>query len=141
MKLGVLTNLLAERSLEDALTYFASLGLECVEIGCGGYPGNAHCNAQTLLQSPEERTRFTSILQDRGLTLAALAVHGNPVHPNAEVAQRDHRSFEDAVLLAEQLGVETVVTFSGCPGDHEGALYPNWAICPWRFVHCPKVLL
>jgi len=23
------------------------------------------------------------------------------------------------------------VTFSGCPGDHEGAAHPNWVTCPW----------
>ncbi|MBR7142412.1 MAG: sugar phosphate isomerase/epimerase [Clostridia bacterium] len=131
MKLGVLTNLLADRPLEEALAYFASLGLECVEIGCGGYPGNDHCHAQRLLQSPAEQKKFSDALQANGLTLAALAVHGNPVHPNKDIALRDRNSFEDAVLLAQKLGVETVVTFSGCPGDHEGALYPNWAICPW----------
>ena len=41
------------------------------------------------------------------------------------------REFKNAVLLAEKLGVDTVVGFSGCPGDHEGAKYPNWATCPW----------
>ena len=29
------------------------------------------------------------------------------------------------------MGVDTVITFSGCPGDHPGAKYPNWATCPW----------
>ena len=29
------------------------------------------------------------------------------------------------------MGVGTVITFSGCPGDHPGAKYPNWVTCPW----------
>ena len=49
MKLGVLTNLLGSVSLEEALKYFSSLGLEMVEIGCGGYPGNAHANPDIIL--------------------------------------------------------------------------------------------
>ena len=33
--------------------------------------------------------------------------------------------------LAEKLGVDTIVTFSGCPGDSPEAKYPNWVTCPW----------
>lgn len=29
------------------------------------------------------------------------------------------------------MGLDTVITFSGCPGDHDGAKYPNWVTCPW----------
>ena len=37
----------------------------------------------------------------------------------------------DAILLAEKLGLHQINTFSGCPGDHPGAKYPNWVVCPW----------
>jgi len=33
--------------------------------------------------------------------------------------------------VAEKLGVDTVITFSGCPGDHPGAKKPNWVTCAW----------
>jgi sugar phosphate isomerase/epimerase len=33
--------------------------------------------------------------------------------------------------LAEKLGIEIVVNFSGCPGDSDNAKYPNWVTCPW----------
>ena len=35
------------------------------------------------------------------------------------------------ILLAEKLGVKTVVDFSGCPGDSPNAKFPNWVTCPW----------
>ena len=35
------------------------------------------------------------------------------------------------ILLAEKLGVTTVVDFSGCPGDSSNAKFPNWVTCPW----------
>ena len=35
MKLGVLTNVVGNMSLEDALKYFKSMGIQMVEIGCG----------------------------------------------------------------------------------------------------------
>jgi sugar phosphate isomerase/epimerase len=36
------------------------------------------------------------------------------------------------VLAARQLGVGTVVTMSGCPGDLDGGTYPNWVTCTWQ---------
>ena len=44
MKLGVFTCLLQNLPLEEALKYFKSLGIEMIELGCGGFPGNAHCD-------------------------------------------------------------------------------------------------
>ena len=49
MKLGVVTNLVANLPLPQALEYFKGLGIQMVEIGCGGYPGNAHANPSILL--------------------------------------------------------------------------------------------
>ena len=37
MKLGVFTTLLSNLPFEEALKYFKSLGIEAVEIGCGGF--------------------------------------------------------------------------------------------------------
>ena len=51
MKIGVLTVLLANKPLEEALDYLKDLGVEAVEIGCGAYPGTAHCNPDVLLSS------------------------------------------------------------------------------------------
>ncbi len=39
MKLGVLTNVVGEMPLSDALAYFKGLGVQMVEIGCGAIPG------------------------------------------------------------------------------------------------------
>ena len=65
------------------------------------------------------------------MEICALAAHGNPVHPDAAKAEAYDRDFRNAVLLAEKLGLDTVIGFSGCPGDHDGAKYPNWVTCAW----------
>ncbi len=44
MKLGVFTVLFSDKSLEEMLDHVKASGLKAVEIGTGGYPGNAHCN-------------------------------------------------------------------------------------------------
>jgi len=131
MKLGVLTNLLADRPFKDAVAYLKSLGVEALEIGCGGYPGKAHCDPEILLNDDKKLREFQKIIADAGMVIDALSAHGNPVHPNKEIAASFHKDFENCVLLAEKLGVKTVVTFSGCPGDSARSKYPNWVTCPW----------
>ena len=131
MKLCVLENLYAARPFAESLSRLASLGVEALEIGAGGYPGKAHCDPAALLSDKAALTAFKKTVADHGMPIAALAAHGNPVHPNAETAKAFDTDFKNAVLLAEELGVDTVVTFSGCPGDHAGAKHPNWVTCPW----------
>ena len=131
MKLGVLTNLLGSVSLEEALKYFSKLGLEMVEIGCGGYPGNAHANPDILLNDDKALEEFKALLKKYSVEISALSCHGNPVHPNKEIAKSFDDDLRKAVLLAEKLGVHQINTFSGCPGDCETAKYPNWVTCPW----------
>ena len=131
MKLGVLTNLFGDRPLAEACDYFKTLGVEALEIGCGGYPGRDHCDPDVLLNDAAALEEFKNTIASRGLEISCLSVHGNPVHPDKSIAAGYHSDFEKAVLLCEKLGLDTLVTFSGCPGDHEGAKYPNWVTCPW----------
>lgn len=131
MKLSVLANLYGNKSLDETLSILTSLGVHTVEIGAGGYPGKAHCNPEELLADPKKLEAFCATFQKYGVEICALAAHGNPLHPDKEIAESFDRDFKNAVLLAEKLGVDTVITFSGCPGDSENALYPNWVTCPW----------
>ncbi len=131
MKLGVFTTLMSDKPLKDALDYFASIGIEAVEIGCGGYPGKAHADPDILLNDETKFQEFMKTIKDSGLVVSALSCHGNPIHPNKEIAARYKKIFEDAVLLAEKMGIKRINTFSGCAGDCETAKYPNWVTCPW----------
>ncbi|MBR4799908.1 MAG: sugar phosphate isomerase/epimerase [Clostridia bacterium] len=131
MKLGVLTNLLGNEPADQAFAYFASLGIEELEVGCGGYPGKDHCDPQVLLHDEKKLQEFKELFAKYGLKLNCLSCHGNPVHPNKETAKFFRDEWHNAVLLAEKLGIKKIVGFSGCPGDCEGAKYPNWVTCPW----------
>ena len=131
MKLGVLTNLFGKMSLEEALTKFEALGIEAAEIGCGGYPGKAHCDPKILLNDQKALDEFKATLARHHIELSNLSAHGNPVHPDKKIAKAFHDDFIDAVLLAEKLGVDTVVTFSGCPGGSPEDKTPNWATGAW----------
>jgi len=131
VKIGVLLVLYQNLPFGDALKKAQEMGLEAVEIGVGGYPGNAHCNTAELLADEAKLADWKKTLDDSGLTVSALSVHGNPLHPQTAVADGFHQDWRNAVLMAEKLGVDTVITFSGCPGDQEGAKYPNWVTCAW----------
>jgi sugar phosphate isomerase/epimerase len=65
------------------------------------------------------------------LTLSALSCHGNPVHPDPDVARRHEHILELGVRLAPRLGVDVVCAFSGCPGGSPHDRTPNWVICAW----------
>lgn len=131
MKLGVLTVILGDLTLDETLKYLKGLGVQAVEIGCGGSPGTAHANAVEFMKNPALIDSFMETIKKYDMQISCLSVHGNAVHPNPDIAAWDHQQFEAAVLLAEKIGVDRVTTFSGCPGDHEGAKYPNWVTCTW----------
>ena len=131
MKLGVLTNLYGSLSLEETLTKLEKLGVEAVEIGCGGYPGKDHCDPKVLLADEKALSEFKDTVARHGMEIACLSCHGNPVHPDPAIAKSYDDDFHDAVLLAEKLGIDTIVTFSGCPGGCKEDKTPNWATCAW----------
>ena len=131
MKLGVFTVLFGDRPLEEALDRVVAAGLECVEIGTGNYPGDAHCRPAELLADDDALAAFRRAIASRGLEISALSCHGNPLHPRADVARTNHDTFVRTVELAGRLGVSRINLFSGCPGDSDTATYPNWVTCAW----------
>lgn len=131
MKLSVLANLYHDKTLEETLQALTALGVHTVELGAGGYPGKTQCDPAKLLADEGAYRKFTETLKKYDVTVCALAAHGNALHPDRAIAKQFDTDFRNAVLLAEKMGVDTVITFSGCPGDHDGAKYPNWVTCPW----------
>jgi sugar phosphate isomerase/epimerase len=84
-----------------------------------------------MLENEKELKEWKKRLDDNGVTISALSSHGNPLHPDAAVRKAYADTSKKTVQLAAKLGVSVVIDFSGCPGDHEGAKYPNWVTCPW----------
>lgn len=131
MKLGVMNPVLSAMDFESALKYLNSLDVHAIEIGAGGYPGNFHLKPEELLASPENVAAYKALLEKYDIEISAISCHGNPLHPQKDIAEKFDKEFRGAILAAEALGVKTVIGFSGCPGDCENSLYPNWVVCPW----------
>jgi sugar phosphate isomerase/epimerase len=90
-----------------------------------GVEQSANCKL-SMLESKTALKEFKQKLSDNGVTISALSCHGEPLHPNPVVAKAAQEVSRKTILLAEKLGVPVVVDFSGCPGDHDHAKYPNW---------------
>jgi len=131
MKLGVLTTLYQNKPFEAMLDHVAELGLEAIELGTGGWPGDSHCKPDELLANKSKMRDFQKAVEKRGLIISGLSCHGNPIHPNKDLAKEYDKVYRDTVLLAAELDIPVVNLFSGCPGDSEDAVYPNWVTCAW----------
>ena len=131
MKLSVVSGVLGGMSLDESLKYLSSLGVPQFELGVGGYPGTAHADAKILCKDKAKRDELMATFKKYNMTISALSVHGNPVHPNPEIAKGFEEDFRAACVLAGQIGVDRIVTFSGCPGSDPDAKQPSWVTCPW----------
>ncbi|SDM90130.1 sugar phosphate isomerase/epimerase [Bacillus sp. OK048] len=131
MKLGVFTVLFSQMSFEEMLNHVKASGLDAIEIGTGGYPGNAHCPLDELLADEQMRIEYLKAVTSRGLIISAFSCHGNPISPDKEFAKQSDETLRKTIKLASLLGVPVVNCFSGTSGDSENATQPNWPVVAW----------
>jgi sugar phosphate isomerase/epimerase len=132
VKIGLFTDGLQDLAFAEALDWIAAHGLEAVEIGTGNFSPAPHCAVQQLADNAEAAARFTETILSRGLTLSALNCNGNLLDPHPARRKRAQDTYFQTVEAAHRLGLDTVVTMSGCPGDPTGGEYPNWVTCTWQ---------
>ena len=101
MKLGVLTVPLYDLSLEETLKYLHGLGVQAVELGCGGSPGKKHLDPDVYLNHPEKIAEVKELLKKYEIEICALSAHGNGVHPNPEVAAQATKDFRSEEHTSE----------------------------------------
>jgi len=129
MKLGVMSAMFGGMELKDALAYCQKVGLDAIELPVGCYPGDPW-GISTVTEDPAKLAELKKMLDDHGIEVQGIAVHGNPVHPDKALAEADAAAHRKAVLVAAEF--ETVViNFSGCPGGCAEDKTPNFVTCPW----------
>src|SRR5215831_6718457 len=129
--IGVFDPVYDQLSLDEMLDKVSALGLEAMEIGTGGYPDNKHCALDDLIADKSKARAWQKKFEAKGIQVATLSCHGNPVHPNVQHAKKDVDTFRKTVLLAEMLGIKVIVGFSGCPGGTPTDTQPNWITYRW----------
>jgi sugar phosphate isomerase/epimerase len=131
MYIGVMNPVFQKQTLEEMCQILSERDVHSIEMGCGGSPGKHHCDPDILLNDEAAFETFQNTLKKYDMSICALSTHNNPVHPNREIAQTADEELTKAFRLAQKMGIDTIVTFSGCPGDCETSQKPNWVTCSW----------
>ena len=136
MRLGVYNAILHDRSLDDAITTVAELGLEGIELNSGGFLPATHIpTMEDILVSDDARDDFLGKFEGTGVSIAGLNCNGNPLHPNAVIGDKHGDDVKRSIRLANRLGQNRVVTMSGLPGGEPDATTPNWIVNAWNSAH------
>ena len=146
LQIGVFNDGLAHLTREQAFAWCAERGIGRIEMGAGGWAQAAHqLDLDGLLREPSARDRLAGELREHGLGLACVNAAGNPLHPDPAIGGRHAALLRGAIELAAAMGVERVVTMSGCPGGRDGGAAPvfsPWALSPddeglweWQLEH------
>ena len=133
MKLGVYNAILHDRSLPEALTVIADLGLTGIEINSGGFLPATHIPTfDDILVSDTARDDYLGIFEGTGVAIAGLNCNGNPLHPNKTIGDQHAEDVRRSIRLANRLGQTRVVTMSGLPGGEQSATVTNWVVNAWN---------
>ncbi len=135
MDIGVHTPPLADEPLADALAYLADQGVDAIEPGVGGHPGDDHLPRSAYLDDEDAQADLKELLAEYEMHISALATHNNPLHPDDERANAADTELREAIRLAGQLEVDAVTCFSGLPAGGPEDSVPNWITAPWPPEH------
>lgn len=129
MKIGMVTDSLANLSFTELLETASRLRLDTLEFATGNWSGAPHLKLDELLESERARTEFLAALRDHDLGISALNANGNQLHPG-ESGPEQAAVVRKTIALARLLGVERVNLMSGLPGA-PGDRHPNWIVAAW----------
>ena len=132
MRIGLYTDILQDLSFTDALEFAAAAGLEAVELGTGNFSSAPHIDVDAVLDAPGAAEAVLQAAAERGLVISALNCNGNLLDAHPARRRQSQEIYHKTVRAAQKLGLTTVVTMSGCPGDLNSGVYPNWVTCTWQ---------
>jgi sugar phosphate isomerase/epimerase len=87
VKIGMITDSLANLPFEALLTASARLELDMLEFACGNWSTAPHINLAAMLESEKARREFRAKVADHGLQISALNCSGNRNPDNAATAR------------------------------------------------------
>ena len=140
MKLGFVSAIVPELSLEEVLELARDEGFGCVEIMCWPvgradrkYAGVTHIDATNFTSA--QAAEVNALCALTGVSISALGYYPNPLDPNPEVARVAVTHLKRVIVAAEKLGLKNVNTFIG--RDWTKSVDGNWP----RFLKTWKPLI
>ena len=137
MKLGFVSAILPDLSLDEVLAFARRERFACVELMCWPagkaerrFAGVTHLDAAGFTRAQAEDTRARAAAA--GVAISALGYYPNPLDPDPEVARRCVAHLKRVIRAAELLGLENVNTFIG--RDWTKSVDENWPrfLRTWR---------
>ncbi len=129
MKLGFVSAILPDLSLEQVVQFAAEAGFSCVELMCWPagkaerrYAGITHVDVSEFAAADAERVR--RIVRSAGIEISALGYYPNPLTPDREAAKIYSDHLKQVIAAARQLGVDRVNSFVG--RDASKSVEENW---------------
>ena len=129
MRIGLVTDGLADLPFDTLLRTAADLGIAALEFGCGNWSSAPHLDLDGLLRSGKARDEVLGQVRAHGLNISALNCSGNPLHPGT-LGEAHRLVTSKTIALAGLLGISRVVMMSGCPGG-PGDANANWVTTAW----------
>ncbi|MBM4047763.1 MAG: sugar phosphate isomerase/epimerase, partial [Planctomycetes bacterium] len=129
MKLGFVSAILPDLSLEEVVKFAASEGFSCVELMCWPkgkaerrYAGVTHVDLAGFGKA--EAAKVKALLARARVSASGLGYYPNPLAPNAAEAKVYVDHLKKVIVAAELLGVGLVNTFIG--RDWTKSVDDNW---------------
>lgn len=129
MKLGFVSAILPELSLEEVLRFAADEGYDCVEVMCWPvgkaerrYAGVTHIDVAEL--TPKDAERIATLCRRTGVSISGLGYYPNVLSPDPDEAKACLEHLHRVVATAANLGVGLVNTFIG--RDWTRSVEDNW---------------
>ena len=129
MKLGFVSAILPDLSLEEVVSFASAEGFSCVEMMCWPkgraerrYAGVTHVDVEGFDRAAAGRVN--EIVQNGGVAISGLGYYPNPLAPDASEAGVYVEHLKKVILAAELLDVEVVNTFIG--RDWTRSVEENW---------------
>lgn len=129
MKLGFVSAILPELSLDEVLAFAAAERFACVEAMCWPvgkaerkFAGVTHIDVSDFNRTKADEVR--ALCARHGVALSALGYYPNLLDPNPEVAGVALKQIKRVIRAASLLGLQTVNTFVG--RDWTKSVDENW---------------
>lgn len=129
MKLGFVSAILPDQTLEEVVQFAAETGYDCVELMCWPkgkaerrYAGVTHIDVLNL--SDVDVDNILQCMSDAGVTISGLGYYPNPLTPNETEAHIYSEHLKQLILAAKRLSVDIVNTFIG--RDQSRTIDANW---------------
>ena len=132
MKLGFVSAILPDLSLEKVLAFAAEEGFDCVEVMCwpagGGdtrrYAGTTHIDVDAL--DDAEVKRIKNLTNEHGVAISGLGYYPNPLVPDAVEREVYTEHIKKVIAAAATLEVNVMNTFVG--RDPAKSIEANWPL-------------